>query len=181
MRPAKGWVLAAALAASILCMGAAAGSAPSADDPAVRLQNPAQEARARHLFQQLRCVVCQNESIDDSQADIAADLRRIVRTQIAAGRSDAEVRDFLVQRYGEFILLKPTLTAGNAALWLTPFVLIMVGGLYIWIKSRQPAVEVLSLTEEEQQALDALEDDHADTVSPHSGLTNARGKVAIKH
>jgi cytochrome c-type biogenesis protein CcmH len=171
----KGLVLAAALAAAILGMGA------SADDPLARLPDPAQEARARHLFQQLRCVVCQNESIDDSQADIASDLRRIVRAQIAEGRTDAEVRDFLVQRYGEFILLKPTLTPGNAVLWLTPFALIVLGGGYIWIRSRRPAVETADLTEEEQRALDALQADPTDIVSPHSGLTKAHGSVAIKH
>jgi cytochrome c-type biogenesis protein CcmH len=169
-------VLAAALAASILCMGAA-----SADDPLARLPDPAQEARARHLFQQLRCVVCQNESIDDSQADIASDLRRIVRTQIAAGKTDVEVRDFLVQRYGEFILLKPTITPGNAALWLTPFLLIAIGGVYIWIKSRQPAVEAASLTEEEQRALAAIDSDDPDMLSPHNSPTKALGTVAIKH
>jgi cytochrome c-type biogenesis protein CcmH len=170
-----GPVLAAALAASILCMGA------SADDPAARLANPAQEARARHLFQQLRCVVCQNESIDDSQAQLADDLRRIVRTQISAGRSDQQVRDFLVQRYGEFILLKPTMSLGNAALWLTPFLLIVLGGGYIGIKSRQPVVEDGSLTEDEQRALEAIGSDDLDMLSPHNSLTKAHGTVAIKH
>lgn len=170
-----GAAFAAALAAAVLCMGAAS------DDPAERLQNPVQEARARHMFQQLRCVVCQNESIDDSQADIASDLRRIVRTQIAAGKTDVEVRDFLVQRYGEFILLKPTVTPGNAALWLTPFLLIAAGGVYIWIRSRQPAVESPSLTEDEQRALAALDSDDPDMLSPHNSPTKAHGRVAIKH
>ena len=173
--------LAAALSAAILCMGAAMGTAPAADDPLARLPDPVKEARARHLFQQLRCVVCQNESIDDSQADIAADLRRIVRTQIAAGRTDAQVRDFLVQRYGEFILLKPTLTPGNAALWLTPFLLIAVGGVYIWSRSRRPVADSPALTEDEQEALAALDRAPPDIVSPYSGPTNARGRVAIKH
>ena len=173
--------LVAVLMAAVLGVGAATGNAPSADDPLARLPDPAQEARARHLFQQLRCVVCQNESIDDSQADIAADLRRIVRTQIAAGRSDAEVRDFLVQRYGEFILLNPTLTLGNAALWLTPFVLIVAGGAYIAIRSKRPADEPESLSEDELQALAALAADRPDMLSPHSGLTNADDTVAINH
>jgi cytochrome c-type biogenesis protein CcmH len=169
----RGLALAAALSAAVLCMGA------SADDPAARLANPAQEARARHLFQQLRCVVCQNESIDDSQAPLADDLRRIVRGQIVAGRTDAQVRDFLVQRYGEFILLTPTLTLGNAALWLTPFMLILLGGVYIGIKSRQPAVEDASLTEDELHALDAIGSE--DMLSPHNSTTKAHGAVAIKH
>ena len=164
----------AALAAGVLC------AAGTADDPADRLPNPAQEARARHLFQQLRCVVCQNESIDDSQAEIAGDLRKIVRTQIAAGGSDKQVVDFLVQRYGEFILLKPTLTPGNLALWLTPFLVVLLGGGYLWIKSRQPAVEDQSLTEDEQKALEEMDAADQDMLPPHSGLANAHGAVAIK-
>ena len=164
----------AALAAAVL------GMAGTADDPADRLPNPAQEARARHLFQQLRCVVCQNESIDDSQAEIAGDLRQIVRTQIAQGKTDQEVRDLLVQRYGEFILLKPTLTGGNLALWLTPFLALLLGGGYLWIKSRQPAVEDQALTEDEQKALEAMDALDQDMLPPHSGVANAHDAVAIK-
>ena len=162
MRRLKAAVL-AGLAAALL------GMAGTADDPADRLSNPAQEARARHLFQQLRCVVCQNESIDDSQAEIAGDLRKIVRVQITQGKSDQQVRDFLVQRYGEFILLTPTLTPGNLALWLTPFLLIALGGGYILIRSRRPAAEAEGLTEDEQRALEAMDARDQDMVSPHDG------------
>ena len=91
---------------AILCMAAAA-------DPAERLANPDQEARARHIFSQVRCLVCQNESIDDSQADLAGDLRKLVRDQIVSGRSDDQVRDYLISRYGEFVLLKPAFSLGN--------------------------------------------------------------------
>jgi cytochrome c-type biogenesis protein CcmH len=164
----------AALAAGVLC------AAGAADDPAQRLPDPAQEARARHLFAQLRCVVCQNESVDDSQAEIAGDIRQIVRAQIAAGRSDAQVKDYLVQRYGEFILLTPTLTPGNLALWLTPFAALLLGGGYLWIKSRQPAVEEPGLTEEEQKALEDIDAAEQDMHPPHSGLSDAHGAVAIK-
>jgi cytochrome c-type biogenesis protein CcmH len=164
----------AALAAGLLC------TAGAADDPAQRLPNPAQEARARHLFQQLRCVVCQNESIDDSPAEIAGDLRKIVRTQIAAGRSDKQVKDYLVQRYGEFILLTPTLTPGNLALWLTPVLAVLLGGGYLWIKSRQPAVEDEGLSEEEQKALEEMGAADQDMLPPHGGLADAHGAVAIK-
>jgi cytochrome c-type biogenesis protein CcmH len=163
----------AALAAGLLC------TAGAADDPADRLPNPAQEARARSLFRELRCVVCQNESVDDSQAEIAGDIRKIVRTQIAAGRSDKQVIGYLVQRYGEFVLLKPTLSPGNLALWLTPFLVVLVGGGYLWIKSRQPAVEDQGLTEEEQKALEEMDAADQDRLPPH-GLSNARGAVAIK-
>jgi cytochrome c-type biogenesis protein CcmH len=163
----------AALAAGVLC------TAGAADDPADRLPNPTQEARARHLFQQLRCVVCQNESVDDSQAEIAGDIRKIVRTQIVAGRSDKQVIDFLVQRYGEFVLLRPTLTPGNLALWMTPFLAVLLGGSYIWIKSRQPAVEDQGLTEEEQKALEEIDAAGQDMLPAH-GIANARDAVAIK-
>ena len=140
----------AVMAASAMLIGAA-------DDPADRLKNPAEESRARALFQQLRCVVCQNESIDDSEADLAQDLRRIVRGQIAQGRSDDQVRAFLVQRYGQFILLKPPLSPGNAALWLTPLVLVLAGGAYVWARSRAPQPEEAALTAEEERALGRLQ------------------------
>ena len=165
----------AALASMVL------GMAGTADDPAQRLPDPAQEARARHLFEQLRCVVCQNESIDASEAEIAGDIRKIVRTQIAAGATDKQVVDYLVQRYGQFILLTPPLNPGNLALWLTPFAVVVLGGGYLWIKSRQPAVEAQGLTEEEQQALEAIDAEDQDMLPPHSGLANAHGSVAIKN
>jgi cytochrome c-type biogenesis protein CcmH len=152
----------------------------TSDDPADRLPNPVQEARARHLFQQLRCVQCQNESIDDSQAPLAEDIRRIVRRQIVQGRTDVQIRDFLVDRYGQFILLKPPFSPGNLILWLTPFALIGVGGSYLWIKSRQPAVEADGLTEDEMRALRAMDSEDQDMLPPHSGLTNAHGAVAIE-
>ncbi len=174
-----GAALAAAVMAGVLCMGA------SSDDPLERLQNPAQELRARHLFQQLRCVVCQNESVDDSQADIAGDLRRIVRSQIVAGKSDVEIRDFLVARYGEFILLKPTFSPGNAVLWLTPFLLIAAGGGYLWTRARararRPIADDQGLSDDEQRALDAIDFGAADMLSPHNNPTKADSTVAIKH
>lgn len=165
----------AAVASMVLGMG------DTADDPRDRLPNPAEEARARHLFQQLRCVVCQNESVDDSQAEIAGDIRQIVRRQIAAGRGDQQVIDYLVQRYGEFILLTPPFDPGNLALWLTPLIAVLAGGTYLWIKSRQPAVEAEGLTEEEQRALEAIDAEDQDMLPPHSGLGNVHGGVAIKH
>ena len=103
--------------AALFCIAAAG-------DPSERLPDPAQEARARALFAEFRCVVCQNESIDDSDAEVAGLLRRTVREQVAAGRTDAEVRTYLVDRYGEFVLLKPTFSAGNAVLWLLPLALL---------------------------------------------------------
>jgi cytochrome c-type biogenesis protein CcmH len=89
------------------------------------------------LFSQVRCVVCQNESIDDSQADLAADLRKIVRTEVAQGRNDRQIKAYLVARYGEFILLKPAFSWGNAALWLVPFAIVGLGGLALLIHARR--------------------------------------------
>jgi cytochrome c-type biogenesis protein CcmH len=125
-------------------------------DPAERLPDPAQEARARHLFEGFRCVVCQNESIDDSEADLAADLRRVIRGQVAQGRSDAEIRRFMVARYGEFILLKPRFTLGNAALWLAPLVVLLGGGLVFFVRSRKPQASEAHLTSEEEAKLRRL-------------------------
>lgn len=144
----------------LLILGAI-GCIAAASDPTERLADPAEEARARALFQQIRCVVCQNESIDDSEAEIAQDLRRVVREEVAAGRSDQQIRDALVDRYGEFVLLKPSFSAANAVLWLTPFLLLLgAGGWLLWRARRSPAPEVSeTLTPEEEARLAALTDE----------------------
>ncbi|WP_374571649.1 cytochrome c-type biogenesis protein [Phenylobacterium sp.] len=142
----------AALAA-IMCIAAAS-------DPAERLDDPAQEARARHIFRDVRCLVCQNESIDDSNAELAADLRKIVREQVAAGRSDSEIRDFLTARYGEFVLLKPSFSFGNAALWVGPFVVVGLGALLLAAQLRRRAPEE-ELSDEEADRLKGLMRDQA--------------------
>lgn len=139
----------AALAA-LLCLAAAA-------DPAERLSDPAKEARARALFQEIRCVVCQNESIDDSEADLAADVRRLVRGEIATGASNDQVRASLVRRYGEFILLKPRFSYGNAILWLAPFVIVLGGGAVLLARSRPGARTADELTEDEERRLKRLD------------------------
>ena len=143
--------LAVAIAA-ILCIGASA-------DPSERLRDPGQEARARHLFQQFRCVVCQNESIDDSDADLAHDLRQIVRQQVAAGRSDDQIKAFLVDRYGEFILLTPRLSLGNAALWFAPVLILVAGGAFFALRARRPASFEAALTLDEELRLRVLDED----------------------
>lgn len=97
--------------------------------PGERLPDPALEARARVLSSELRCLVCQNQSIDDSDADLAKDLRRIVRERLVAGDTDGAVRDYLVQRYGEFVLLNPVFSIRNAGLWLLPFLVLILGGV----------------------------------------------------
>ena len=103
------------------------------------MADPAKEARARDLSRELRCMVCQNQSIDDSEAPLARDLRLLVRERIAAGDSDAQVIDFLVARYGEFVLLKPRLEPAHLLLWLLPPLALAGGGLALWVHSRRRA------------------------------------------
>jgi cytochrome c-type biogenesis protein CcmH len=125
----------------------------AASDPSERLSDPAQEARARALFREVRCLVCQNESIDDSTAELARDLRQVVREQVAAGKTDQEIRDFLVARYGEFALLKPAVSAPNAALWGAPILVLLVGaGLLVLRLRNRPAPAALSPEEEARLA-----------------------------
>src|ERR1700759_3090256 len=99
------------------------------------MSDPAKEARARLLSQELRCMVCQNQSIDDSEAPLARDLRLLVRERIASGDSDAQVIDFLVARYGEFVLLKPRFERQTLLLWLVPPLVLFGGGLVLWLQA----------------------------------------------
>ena len=101
------------------------------------MADPAKEARARDLSRELRCMVCQNQSIDDSDAPLARDLRLLVRERIAAGDSDGQVIDFLVARYGEFVLLKPRFNPHTLLLWLLPPLALLGGGLALWRYSRR--------------------------------------------
>ena len=144
----------AALAAT-LCIAAAS-------DPAERLPDPAQEARARELFRQVRCLVCQNESIDDSEAELAQDLRRLVREQVRAGKSDAEVKAYLTQRYGEFVLLKPAFSIDNAVLWGAPFVVVGLGLILLLGRVRNRSADE-DLSEAEARRLAQLTEDETST------------------
>lgn len=125
------------------------------------LADPALETRARALSAELRCMVCQNQSIDDSNAELARDLRILVRERLTAGDTDAQVIDFVVARYGEFVLLKPRFNARNALLWAAPLLLLLGGaGLaFARFRSRPRTVEP-PLSPEEKQALErALKQD----------------------
>jgi cytochrome c-type biogenesis protein CcmH len=150
---------------ALLPLVALACIAASAADPSERLPNPAQEQRARALFAQIRCLVCQNESIDDSEAPLAADLRHIVRQQVADGRSDADIEHFLVVRYGEFVLMKPAFSPANALLWLTPFAIVGLGGATLLLRRRHGG-EVLEapLDADEEARLRALQTPPADAL-----------------
>src|SRR5882724_13701438 len=101
------------------------------------LADPVLEGRARTLSQELRCMVCQNQSIDDSDAPLAKDLRVLVRERIAAGDSDGQVIDFLVARYGEFVLLKPRFERRTLLLWLVPPLLLIGGGIALWLHNQR--------------------------------------------
>ncbi len=126
-------------------------------DPQEQLKDPALEARARQISAGLRCLVCQNESIDDSDAPLAHDLRLIVRQQLEKGRSDSEVVNYIVARYGEFVLLKPRLHASTLLLWLTPALLVLAGvALGTRVVRRQPKAEIAPLSEAEEQEFEAV-------------------------
>lgn len=124
------WLLALALLFTL--------SAPAlAVRPDEVLADPALEARAREISEGLRCLVCQNQSIDDSDAPLARDLRLLVRERIAAGNTDQQVMDFLVARYGEFVLLKPPVESRTLLLWLVPPLVLLGGGLALWLGNRR--------------------------------------------
>jgi cytochrome c-type biogenesis protein CcmH len=140
------WRALLAAVAGVACIAAAS-------DPAERLPDPAQEAQAREIFKDVRCLVCQNESIDDSEAELAQDLRRIVREQVKAGRTEAEIKQFLTDRYGEFVLLTPSFSIGNLLLWGGPFLVVVAGAalLLLRLRNRTPEDEtVLSAAEAER-------------------------------
>lgn len=144
----------------------AGASAAYAVQPDEIMADPVKEARARELSRELRCMVCQNQSIDDSEAPLARDLRLLVRERLAAGDSDAQVVDFLVARYGEFVLLKPRLEPHTLLLWLLPPLALAGGGIALWIHGRRRtraamAETAVSLTPEEEARLASLITDEA--------------------
>ncbi len=120
------------------------------------LKDPALEARARGISAGLRCLVCQNQSIDDSDAPLAKDLRVLVRERLKAGDSDGDVRDFVVQRYGEFVLLRPVFGAHTLFLWLTPVLVLALGGLGLYGALRRRPAPSAPLDEREQAELDRV-------------------------
>lgn len=127
-------------------------------DPGGELKDPAQEARARELFHELRCMVCQNQSIDDSNAPLAKDLRMLVRERVVAGDSNQEIKDFLVARYGNFVLLKPPLTGETLLLWGTPIGGLLIGGAVAFFAMRRRRAIALEqpLSADEKKKLEEL-------------------------
>lgn len=144
--------LRAACLAAILAL--TAGMTPAwAVRPDEMLSDPALEARARALSRELRCLVCQNESIDDSNADLAKDLRILVRKRLVAGDTDRQVIDFIVSRYGEFVLLKPRLEMRTLLLWAFPFAVLAIGAGFLAFSRRRTAETQRPLTLEEERRL----------------------------
>jgi cytochrome c-type biogenesis protein CcmH len=149
-------------AALVLALILAAGAALAVRPDEV-MKDPALEARARALSSELRCMVCQNESIDDSEAPLAHDIRVLIRERIANGESNQAVRAFLVSRYGDFILLKPPFKPETLLLWLSAPLTLALGALGIWAatrRAREPA-PALSAAEEERLAEIARDDEEA--------------------
>jgi len=144
------------LAALVLAVACWAGPA-AALLPGEALPDPALEARARTLSAELRCMVCQNQSIDLSDAELAHDLRVLVRERLVAGDTDEEVLDYVVSRYGEFVLLKPRFSTRNALLWGTPVLLLLGGGLLVLVVARSSRrAAPAALTADEASALDDI-------------------------
>jgi cytochrome c-type biogenesis protein CcmH len=144
----------------LVCLaGAGAGvSLQAATSPDEILADPVLEQRARALGKELRCLVCQNQSIDDSDAELARDLRRIVRERLVAGDSDAEIIGFLTARYGDFVLLKPPVKPATWGLWFGP-ALVLLGagaGIVLYLRRRRSSSAPPPLSAEERARLDAL-------------------------
>lgn len=146
---------------ALLCLLALLLAFPAlAVEPSEILPDPALESRAREIGRALRCVVCQNQSIDDSSAEVARDMRRAVRERLTAGDSDRDVFAFMVARYGDYVLLKPPFKAGTLVLWLGAPLVLLVAGAALLVAARrrraQPIVPPRPLDEEERRRLDAL-------------------------
>ena len=127
--------------------------------PGEMLADPALEARARVITSELRCLVCQNQSIDDSDASLAKDLRVLVRDKLKEGLSDAQVRDYVHERYGDFVLLRPPVNAGTLLLWTAPLLALLAGAAAVWTaarRNRRGGAPAAALTEEERAKLRAL-------------------------
>ena len=142
----------AGFVAALLFAGAALAVKPSE-----MLADPKLEARARLLSEELRCMVCQNQSIDESDAELAGDLRVLLRERLVAGDSDEQVMNYIVSRYGEFVLLKPQFNLRNALLWGTPVLLLLGGGAFVFLSARsRRRPEPAALTKDEQEQLEAI-------------------------
>ena len=147
-------VLVAWLLVLFSCICIADEAPPAADDPTL-------EQRVMHLAEELRCLVCQNQSLADSHADLAVDLRNEIREMMKSGKSDAEIREFMVARYGDFVLYNPPVKSTTLILWAGPFFLLLGGGiaLAIYLRRRAESIPEQDISEEEHERARALLDD----------------------
>lgn len=162
-----------ALLAVLILSGPAFAQEPAAP-PDQPLVSPGQEARAQRIFEVVRCVVCQHESIADSPAGIAGDMRRLVREEIASGATDQQVRDDLVRRYGDYVLFTPPVRTGTWLLWFGPALLAVLGGIALFVFARRKTVETAPLSPDEERRLaDLLQSETVrpdpDASAPHDG------------
>ena len=152
-----------ALTVSLAFVGGAATPAAAQSTIDVPLEDPAKERRAKAIFKLLRCLVCQNQSIDDSNAGLAKDLRLLVRERLVAGDSDLQVRDYVVARYGDYVLLKPPFKPSTYALWLGPGLMLLLAGagvvVFLRRQSRRPPTAEAPLDDDERRRLAAMLDD----------------------
>lgn len=148
--------LIAGVLVSVLCLSSPALAQEPAPAPDRPLASAAQEARAQALFDDLRCVVCQHEAIADSPAGVASDMRRLVREEIAAGRTDAQIRQGMVDRYGDYVLFTPPMRVGTWLLWFGPLALVLAVGGGLWLASRRRRDEPQPLSPDEEARLAAL-------------------------
>ena len=161
------------LLAVLTLSGPALAQEPAAP-PDQPLASPGQEARAQRIFEVVRCVVCQHESIADSPAGIAGDMRRLVREEIASGATDQQVRDDLVRRYGDYVLFTPPVRTGTWLLWFGPALLALLGGVALFAFARRRPVETAPLSPDEERRLaDLLQSETVrpdpDASAPHDG------------
>lgn len=173
MKPGAGilYLLSTMLLASAMLTQAGigiTGPARAATSPDEVMDDPALEARARHLSKELRCLVCQNQSIDDSDAGLARDLRQLVRERLLAGDTDDEIIAFVTARYGDFVLLRPPVKPSTWGLWYGPPVIFVIaaGAIFLYLRRRRDdvaSVPVNELSDEEQAKLDRLLDRQSTT------------------
>ncbi len=152
----------------ILALSVMPMTAALAVEPDEVLSDPLLEARAREVSRQLRCVVCQNQDIDSSNAGIARDMRILVREQIVAGASNADILDFMVARYGNYVLLRPPFNAQTYALWFAPLVLVLIAsgvGVAVIRQARRKTTRPADLTDEEEAEVQAVLDASSKTES----------------
>ena len=144
-------------------------------EPSEMLSDPALEARARALGRELRCVVCQNESVDDSPAGVAHDIRRAVRERLVAGDTDRQVLDYMVARYGDYVLLKPPFKTRTLVLWFGTPAVLLLGMIGLWFAGRHSAAPVLApLSDAERARLDAL-------LIGKSSVITGEARESLKH